>query len=1041
MTDVFSLRSVKLSSRSSVTCRHPSRGIATAATPEIDVNRDQRSEKSAEGASISDWWRKLRRHSQLNQCYIPPDRIQQSGEALGDGRGPKRHMGKSMNRAGATRAPKKFQTPTEYLRSALQNVGCELDNAELRSSRARGSKKTEDNPSPSSTLRKPERRCLQVILAEYIRFVEPLIARAIEPGVGINSVTESDLHTALGEVFCAENVEYLEARGYNATDVVAWAWILKSNTTYEAALRLLTLEEKHETMNGLAAHGVPPFIPLFLLRKWQNLEPKAFRLLLAYSLHVISDHSLPTLRHFATEGPDGVLDQQQPSKNTKTLMDHNMCVSFTDSLLHHSRKVWPEAQVAIVRAFAFYLTRPEMKRATIQMNRFKARHTNNFLELLSLPSKAGPFKSASAQQQAQFELLKAMAEQDPVIPVTRQGYRGIIAVQLAHKKTMAERQSAELKAVSWPPWKEERLGIDFERGFEGMTSRAMHVINQMKHAGYPLSSWEEVAAVLAGWDTDKSPTIQTRSMMGPKSHLPDLRGGESGSNHAAIWAARIRATRTVREAWACFLSYQNLNLPPHRDIYAEMAAKLIYREKAVKNDFDQVSSALPGDGPEVFPEPRSARDVIYVDTKPPTLDELLKQMLSHGIRPSEKLLVLLLRSAPTLTHGLDYLSCSNLSDSQVMALCTMWGGQSVNDAPYGNLSGAISGNLFSAFIEFLCKFTVLDTYVAPRDIHMADAFPIIMGCREMTQTTSLFAYAQETGVEDIFNYPKILSHAILLLRLWNSPSRQPWIHLLSGLDNPRVNERHRIMSRGVQLILAWHEVLEVAGWMGERRIELGLRGFQILCRCFTKAVTAAVNNSDDAERALEFVNAAIRQGNIVHCDPASGPGDLVQNGLRVLKKHFDQLVLLDPKILQSAEPTTNPGGGPNSGVVIPPMPSVPTPAVLHAFVRALGTAEDNDGLLSLLRWMSQNTPVLEECAEESLSGRRMMRRTVVAMRVFLERPWGKELLWPSPSNLGDGEEPVFPDPNLQEAYDIIEATPLLGPWPKDREIQEYIDWE
>jgi hypothetical protein len=958
-----------------------------------------------------------------------------------------------VNRVEATRQPQKLEyasssplTPTEYLLNALRNVGHKQDNVEFQDSGVRRSKKVLDEPIPPSIMRKrrPSRRCLQTILAEYIQFVEPFIVGSREPGVGINNDAESALDNELGKVFCDEHLGYLEARRYSVADVVAWAWILKCNTTYEAVLRILALEEGSGAKYGAGAPGIPPFIPLFLLRKQRRLEAKAFRLLLTYSLHLISGRAPPTLRHFASEGPDGVVYRAPQPENTKASIDPNMCVSFTESLLHHGRQVWPQAQFDIARAFAAYLTCPENEHSTAQNDRFKAENANKFLKLLSLPSNGSPFVSASIQQQAQFELLKAMAKQRPVLPVTRQGYRGIIAVQLAHKKTLDERQSAELKAPSWPPWKEEKLGIDAERGTEGMKSRAMQVINQMKHAGYSHSSWEGVAAVLAGWDTDNSPTIQTRGMMHrtETACLPEHASGES--DYPAIWIARIRATRTVREAWACFLSYQDLNLPARRGVYTAMAEKLIYRGKVIKSDFDHVSLALPGDGPEVFSEPSSSRDVIYVDAEPPSLDEFLKQMLSQGIRPSGRLLALLLRSAATLGRGLDYLSCSDLSNCQIKALCTVRSEQAESDASDWQILNGIPESIFSAFIEFLCKFTGLNTYLARSDIHTADTFPVIMGARKTTQTTTLFAYVQGAGIEDMLDCPKILSHAIQLVRSRESRSPQPWIYLLSGLNKYRISVRHRMMSRGLQLVLAWHEVVEVVGWMNERGIELGLHGFQALCRSFVKAVSAAVNHPDDAERALEFVDAAVRHRNLVHCHHASRKSeDMVQNGLRILKGHFDQLVLLDPKILQSAGTTPDHKNTLDSQVTVPSMPSVPTPAVLHSFVRALGAAEDSDGLLSLLRWMGQSAPTLKECAEEFLGGKKMMRRTVVATRAFLERTGGRNT--PGRSSVehftDDGREPVFPDPNLQEAYDIIEATPFLGPWPSDQEVWEYIHWE
>lgn len=928
-----------------------------------------------------------------------------------------------MDRVESTSRPGRFKStnspplsPTEYLINALRNAGYKLDNVEFQGSGIGSSKTALHEPIPPAIVwkRRPNRRCLQTILADYIQFVEPLLA----PGAGGHIHAESDLDDALAEVLSAENIGYLEARCYDVTDVVAWAWILQSNTTYGAVRRILALEEEHSGKHVSGAQRVPPFIPLFLLRTQKRLGAKAFHLLLTYSLHL-------------------VFDQVQPSKSTKTSIDPNMRMLFVESLLHRAREVWPQAQLDIARAFSSCLTRSGNEVATPQMVRFRAEKANEVLELLSLPSNESPFTSASIQQQAQFELLKAMAGQQPVLPVTRQGYRGIIAVQLAHKKTLAERQSAELKAPSWPPWKEERLGIDSHRGNEGMKSRAMQVVSQMTHAGYSHSSWEAVAAILAGWDTDQSPTIQTRGRMHRTSRSPKPLGGES--DYTAIWVARIRATRTVREAWACFLSYQDLDLPQHRSVYAAIAEKLMFRRKAVRDDFDDVSLALPGDGPEVFPEPFSARDVIYVHTNPPTLDEFLRHMLSQGIRPSGKFLSLLLRSAPTFEVGLDYICCSDLSNCQINALCTVRGMQSAYDIKDRKVLDDIPDHIFSAFIEFLCKFSRLDTYLTRSDIHMTDTFPILMGRWDTTETTTLFAFL-ETGATDMIHYAKLLSHAIQLVRLRGSRSPQPWIHLLSGLNRYRVGARYRMISSNVQLVLAWHELVEVVGWMNERAIEPGIQGLHILCKGFVKAVATAVNTPDAAEKALEVVEAAGCRKYIKHLDYVSRtPEDLVQNGLRVLKNMFDQLALLDPKVSQLAENRSEFKDLSDSQATVPSMPRVPTPAVLHAFVRALGIAEDYDGLMNLLRWMRQTAPALKECSDELLGGERMMRRTVVAIRVFLERPWGKTHIGTPGLETNSDGEPVFTDPNLQEAYEILEATPLLGPWPNDEEIWEYIN--
>lgn len=965
--------------------------------------------------SLNDWWDKLRSQSQLNQFYSSVNSAQetpnrnithQAGGVLEKEPGKCTESKEDQLKWGSgvsTRRKKKrtrsTPTPTEYLMNALQNPH-----------------------SGSRNSIKPPRMSLQTIVADYLMLVEPILGQT--SGQIDQSMREpSGLNNALKKVFCERHLKYLAFRQYDVADVVSWAWILKSNTVYEAVFRIFIL--------GRNRHGavVPPFIPLLLIRQ-PNVDTKAFRLILIYFLHLMNGQPLPSLHSIEQLSGKTVLDMEQPSSMSKAPFDHTMCITTVVRLLRHARQVWPQAQLPIARAFARYLTHSSVEGncsevATERMNRFRAEKFNIVLWLLSLSSKLGPFTSVSTQQQAQFELLRAMAGHNPVLPVTRRGYQGIIATQLAHKKTPAERQSAELKSPSWPPWKEERLGIDSHRGIEGMRSRAMQVMGQMKEAGYSHTRWEEVSAIFAGWDTDRSPTVQTRTLMRWPQSLPGQLG--SKPDHQAIWIARIRSTRTVREAWACFLSYQDRGLPPRLGIYMAMAEKLIFRQKANEHDFDGISDALPGDGPEVFPEPSSARDLIYVHTEPPTLEELLKQMLSQGIRPSGKFLCLLLRSAPSFKSGLDYLRCSNVPNHQVQTLCTVQGHQSGYGTKEQDVIAKLPDALFSSFIEFLCKFS---SFNARCEIRTADLFPIVvgnLGATMQSEASTLFSYAESSGGH---YHPKTLLHAVQLIRLRNSRHPSSWLQLLSALGKDRIHSPYPKMSRGVQRILAWHEILEAVEWMKERGVDAGLQGFHVLCTSFSRAVTAGARHPSAAEDGLELVRKAGQAGNIAQLGAAHRTfAEMVQDGLHILNIQFNRLVRPDPEISvgNSMEEATD------SQVTLPPMLHVPSPAVLHAFVRALGLAEDKHGLLNLLRWMSQSADTLKETSDELLNGERMMRRTIVAIRVFLE---GRSL-----QSQDNPEERLFSDPIVQEARDIVTTTSLGGPWPSDEEVWEYVNYK
>ena len=1037
-----------------------------------------------DGNSLAGSWSHLRPDPSLRLSLFSHANNQQNKQLDGEGYDPYRHSAsgeKSSNvnspdslprsnskartrnarRSSKHEANQSFDpTPTEYLLDSLR-----------RTDSLNWSTQNQDPNQPLQPVlcpyqrwkfRRHHRPSLQAITADYIRYVEPCL--------DLDSPAEPPLKDALQKVFSEKTTKYLVAREYEVADVAAWAWVLRSKTLNRAALRLLALESSQKTTDGSTSR-MPPFIPLLLLR--EPLDSRTFRLLLVYSLHLISGKPLPpTGLSGDLLSDESILEEIQPSENVNPFLDPNMCASFVVRLLHHARELWPSAQLPIARAFAFYLNcsagdKPLRAAATPKTDRLMAQKMNMCLRLLSLPCKAAPFTSVPIQQQAQFELLKAMSKHQPPLPVSRRAYQGIIAVQLAHKKTPAERQSARLKAPSWPPWKEEKLGIDFERGVEGMTSRAMRVMSQMKEAGYAHCRWEEVSSIYAGWDTDRSPTIQTRTIMRQPT---EIRGPLGDPAHHTIWEARIRTTRTVREAWACFLSYRDQGLPPCGNIYAAMAEKLIFRREAVERGFDPTSDVLPGDGRETFPEPSSARDLIYVHTEPPTLDELLQQMLLQGIKPRGRFLALLLRTAPTFSSGINYLCCSELETEKVHALCTVWSHKSSYEHSRKALED-LPDYLFSSFIRFLCKFADFDRSDLAHGARAVDIFPILMSDPpdSPSTTTTLLPHNEEFGLEGEGRHPKTLSHAINLVRARRSRTSQPWDFVLSALGKTRVTDPSRKISRTTQVVLGWYEMLETLRWRKQCNVEPSLQGLRALCASFSQVVAAGVRSPDAVEDGLEVVRqAAWRQGTeLAHLHFLSpGFSNLVQHGLGILKSQFDHLVLLDPTTSSLFERgASSLENATEAQVKLPPLFQVPPPAILHAFVRALGLAEDVDGLLSLLRWISQHAQTLQAASEEHLNGERMMRRTLVATRMFLEGYWGRggweSYRWydtleqdeyehehehehehsgdfPEAFEESPDEGLVFADPNLQEAYDIVVATPVLGPWPTAEEVREYV---
>ncbi|KAL4882837.1 hypothetical protein BJY04DRAFT_226889 [Aspergillus karnatakaensis] len=997
---------------------------AITLNPAVDAStRDQSSYMDdVDDPSACEFWCSSRlTWSRLNRSSTPPTRATKPWVSLSEGNGIlDANPNPSLKRS---RTKKETPSPSEYLIDTLQNMA--LSDTHAKSWTLTG--ETHQRPiyapltlGQRQKLKRGRNLSLHEIIADYIQFVEPVLEKWKDVDISKHDVASVELNNALENLGRGEFYDFLESQNFDIADVAAWAWVAKSSTAYEAALRIFVLEADRAVDRSGSRARMPYLIPKMLLRR-DDLDLKTFRLVLIYCLHIITGQRLPPCDY-----------------SLRSILEHldaddlhiyeQTCASLVSYLLSHAQRLWPEMQLPITQALAFYMRTAKYKR-----NSEMAKTLNMCLYRISLPSGPRPFVSVSVRQQAQFDLLRAMAGIQPALPVTRLGYRGMASLQLSHKKTTAEREFGELKAPSWPPWEEKKAGIDFDKGVGGAKSRAMHVLDHMTEAGYPRQLWEQVLGVLAGWDTDNSPTIQTRTLM-RASGFWDRK--ERDENHPAIWAARIEATRTLREAWACFTAYEDRGLAPHSKVYAAMATKLLSERMVSRVQRRPSKLALPGDGLEIFPEPTSSRDWIYTRTEPPSLSDFLMKMLSEGIRPSGRLLASLLQYAPTFQVGIDCLNSSDLSNQQLRSLFSI--GEDL-DVESQKALNELPEYLFAAFIHFLCRFSRLTqrkTMNSP--ITLVDVFPIASNNWEtLPNIPTLFSYTSRYREwKERSWYPRLLAHAVRLLRKRNAPSSSAWIQMLTRFRSNRVPISE--ISRDTQVVLAWYETMQVSRWMDQCNSELGSAGFIMLCESFHAAVTTRWKKPNVLKQGLTSLDET---------DPASAAlleiakqshEDMINDGLILLKSQFDSLVLVDPRtsplfesLKSSLEERTE------SQITIPVLPHVPPPALLHAFVRALGAAEDLDGLLNLLRWMSSHASTLKMLSGEYLAGDKKMRPTIVALRIYLEgySRLRKKLM--QTEHASDCSSSAHSDPYLQEAYEIVTATETWGPWPSDEEVRRY----
>ena len=933
---------------------------------------------------------------------------------------------------------------------------------------------------------------LKGLLIQYLRHVDPILqyqARSKNP-----NFASKELDDALLNLLNKDNTRFLNRRGWDITDLMNWTWVLTSKTTERAATRLLAVANQGFT-KVRGGRSIPQFVFTFLLRR-RDPSAAALRSLLIYAWDLMDKSEsllepLPPLEKLANEAlQDKSLTTIRIVKRAEDDplgMRENVFMIMVIRLLRSARKVWPEACHNIVSLINRYLDGLNFREGASQTSILTSEDIaqlsymyNTLLKLVSLPASIGPFQSAFHQQRAQFSLLRRMNEFKPPLIVDKKGYRAVVNMQLRHKKTLKEREWAQMKAKSWPPWKEDKLGIDADISVEDGISRAMEAMRRSWEAGYAPDDWDAISSILSGWDTDGSPTIQTRAIRAV--HVPH----ERRTKDAQIWAARIRATRTLDEAWSCFLSFkdQESTATGAFYVYHQMFEKIVQDAKrpstgdansCSRNPLEE-QPPMPGDGLEVLAAPESPREAVYVPRSPPTIDEFVTMMAKDKIKPAGRLLSTMLRNAPTVESGLQHLEASTLPHNHVLVLS--------DDEPPSTPEAqaaleSIPPYLFTAFIRLLTRF-------APTmpDKHRLDKFALSQTgsaldlMMEKTKSLQLKLLQSSSGSEQSLEVAPLLKpivtnpllKAIQLVLARKLRYRPAWYNLLRALSAPRVvtDVVSRFVDQDYQDIKTWQMTCHLLNEMLEIDLTLDLEGFRILCCGLEKAIFAS-------ERLSR--NPRIR-GNIDPRDDMRSYVDhVLSTGLPLLKEIFKDVVrsqsmqedipvslmeeksMIDASIEEQSvlepsdtEPDIEDASMTESraflppGCLLPKLLEVPHPACLHGFVRVLGIRRDYHGLLDLVEWMSLYADEINAVADETANGHRMMRRCLTAIVVFLERNW---IFLEKRKAEAQGEDPSTvrhelemkaeqaPAEIVKAVQEIVRANKSWGGWPKADEVVDY----
>lgn len=638
-------------------------------------------------------------------------------------------------------------------------------------------------------------------------------------------------------------------------------------------------------------------------------------------------------------------------------------------LLRHARIIMPELIPKIASLFTVEVARtcdyeggPRLSSPHIVSD--ITLFCNNLLSLLSLPTKLQPVISAKYQAKAHTEVLQYMASVSPAILVTREGFRAVTAIQLAQPKTYEERVWAELKGPLWPPWKENRTAMDEDKDYEFAASRASQVMHRMYEAGYGDRLWEKTAQIYAGWDVDTSPTIQTRTILPAIS----MKTKDRSYLQALQWAARIRTTRTRREAWACFLSCEQSREQCHKEIFLAMFEKLHYPdvERITPRGFqsepdekvDEMSaSLLPGDMKEVMADPVSPLHNVYLSEPVPTFHGLLRRMHAAKVRPSDRLFAFLVDACPEVYTGLKIIQREESSGmAQLLA--------GIDDKNGVDLP--CSGYEFAALIRFLCRFGRVER---PLTQHTFGPRP---------QAQHMLRLQQDRHY--------LLEYAHALLSQYRPRYRPAWTAYVQKIVAVVGND----FVRGTtQSKIVW----DVVKQMRELDLDVDDDIFRLVCTATRYAGQEITKKKpllrdDHSLRFLGPPRLRALFNSLTNIKFGAGTLNVEHNDDQSLPSH------------------------------------IPSPATLHAYVRALSILRDYEGLFSFATWLAMHHEDITARAEAQHAGTKHLFRTLVALRAAV-----------------DGAERAGAGASADLAQLIraqIESIEEWGGWPAEHYVQMYV---
>ncbi|EPE03334.1 prefoldin subunit [Ophiostoma piceae UAMH 11346] len=503
---------------------------------------------------------------------------------------------------------------------------------------------------------------------------------------------EAQQGTSLSDGLCSDEElrrrsSVLAYKGVTQEDLRTWAWILAIDNPDARAARFLSPD--------LAGSSRPK--PVFMLLQILQRNNAFIKGKTLVKLHQYIDEHHVKARMANPQLPFGAVRRSLDSGLNMTPQTFVLTMRM---LVHHYLRIWPSALTAVATLMSDYIkTIPHMahvaakKRAaedgteaegsstdteqTIQDRKVYADMCyvfNSGLELFRQKAPVEPVLNMRYNWRAQRVLLATSTSQDIPRPllISRDGFRSIRHVLLALGKSPEERRVSMRMARTWPPYRRDWDGLDEQRRPKDDFSRSVQAGAMMHEAGYGDMDHERALNVLGGVVPGESPTVQTRTL-GPRI----WKGPKANLNLFSEWAARVRATRDVNEAWREFDGRPS-KIKPSLQVYTEMFLKLFAAPVERHHPAESASSTatwphgkelLPGDAREVYPvHDATLTPFERARISPPTVGQLYNRMMVEGTRPAGECLAVLIKNATNLGDVMRYLYDSGMDERTIGAL-------------------------------------------------------------------------------------------------------------------------------------------------------------------------------------------------------------------------------------------------------------------------------------------------------------------------------------------------------------------------------------